>query len=267
VSIPGEELLHVERSGRGEPLLVLHGFGSSGRDSLAVVPLLVDRFEVLVADLPGVAKSPVLAHKPTVGAITDVVERTLEAQGLGTVHVLGDSLGARVGLELARRGRARSVVAISPSGANIPAERLVQGAGMALARGVGRLARPALGPLSRSPLGRTVLLAPLKTRPWAASPEQALGVQDGFADSRSYWRTLLWGLLLDVPHGLGAISCPVTLVQGTADWIASGQTPRFRLLIPDSQFRPLLAAGHAPFSDRPAAVVRLVEQAAARAAA
>ena len=62
---------------------------------------------------------------PNLG-VTDAVEADLDELGVGTVHVLGDSIGARVALELAARGRARSVVAISPSGLNTPAERAYQ---------------------------------------------------------------------------------------------------------------------------------------------
>ena len=119
--------------------------------------------------------------------------------------------------------------------------------------------------LSRSAVGRTALLAPLKARPWSTSPEEAVGAREGFADSRDYWRTLLWGLLLDVPRGLDRIDCPVTLVQGVADWVASGQTVRYLPLVPRSRFRPLLWGGHAPQSDRPRTIVRLVEDTARRA--
>ncbi len=78
-------------------------------------------------------------------------------------------------------------------------------------------------------------------------------------------RTLLWGLLLDVPRGLDRIDCPITLVQGVADWVASGQTVRYLPLVPGSRFVPLLWAGHAPQSDRPRTIVRLVEEAAGSA--
>ena len=258
--------LSVARSGQGEPLLLLHGMGSSRRDFDAVLPDLSERFDVLAVDLPGIGASPHLDRRPTVAAITDAVERTLDAEQVGRVHVLGNSLGGRLGIELARRGRALSVVAVSPSGLNVAPERLYQGAGMAAARLVGRLAAPALEPLSRSAVGRTALLLPLKARPWSTSEQEALGARDGFSDSRDYWRTLLWALLLDVPRGLGHIDVPVTLVQGTADWIASGQTVRYLPLIPGSRFTPLLAAGHAPQSDRPRALVELVERTTARAA-
>ena len=255
--------LSLTRSGSGEPLLLLHGMGTSGRDFAAVLPDLRARFDVLNVDLPGVGRSPHLARRPTVAAMTDAVERTLDHEGVGRVHVLGNSLGARIALELARRGRALSVVAISPSGLNVPAERVVQGMGMGLARVVARTTQPLIAPLSRSGIGRAALLGPLKARPWSTSPDEAIGVREGFADSRDFWRVLVWALMCDVPRGLDRIDCPVTLVQGVADWIASGQTVRYLPLVPGSRFVPLLWAGHAPQSDRPETIVRLVEATAA----
>ncbi len=262
--MPG--LLSLTRSGSGEPLLLLHGMGSSRRDFTAVLPELRERFDVLDVDLPGIGRSRHLDERPTVSAITDAVEHTLDAQGVGRVHVLGNSLGARVAIELATRGRALSVVAIAPSGLNVPPERVYQGVGMALSRVLMRTADPLLPSLSRSAVGRAALLAPLKAVPWRTSQEEATGAREGFSLSRDYWRTLLWALMLDVPRGLDRIECPVLLVQGVADWIASGQTVRFLPLVPGARFRPLVWAGHAPQSDRPRTIVDLVVTTAAEAA-
>jgi pimeloyl-ACP methyl ester carboxylesterase len=256
--------LSLTRSGSGEPLLLVHGMGSSRRDFTAVLPELRAHFDVLNVDLPGVGRSPHLGERPTVSALTDAVERTLDNQGVRGVHVLGNSLGARVGLELAVRGRAMSVVAIAPSGLNVLPERVFQGVGMATARIVLRTMAPLTTSLSGSAIGRTALLAPLKARPWSTSPEEATGAREGFADSRDFWRTVLWSLMLDVPRGLDRIDCPVTLVQGAADWIASGQTVRYLPLVPGARFRPLVMAGHAPQSDRPATIARLVRETADR---
>lgn len=254
------------RTGSGEPLLLLHGLGSSRRDFTAILPALSARFDVISVDLPGIARSPHLERRPTVAAITDAVEQTLDAERLGRVHVLGNSLGARIALELAVRGRAQSVVAIAPSGLNVPQERLYQGANMGLARIVMRAAKPLITVASRSAAGRAALLAPLKARPWSTSPEEAIGAREGFAESRDFWRTVLWALVLDVPRGLHRIDCPVTLIQGVADWVAAGQTVRYLPLIPGSRFRVLMLAGHTPQSDRPATIARVVEETAARAA-
>lgn len=70
-------------------------------------------------------------------------------------------------------------------------------------------------------------------------------------------------MLADIPTGLDDVRCPVILAQGTADIIASGQTPRYLLAVPGASFQPLLGAGHAPQSDAPESILRLVRQATA----
>jgi pimeloyl-ACP methyl ester carboxylesterase len=97
-----------------------------------------------------------------------------------------------------------------------------------------------------------------------ASQAEARAVRPGFADARDFWATLWLGVLTDVPIGLGQIDCLVVLAQGTADWISGGQTPRFLLAVPGSRFRPLFGAGHAPQSDVPDTIVRLVHEATGR---
>ena len=52
----------------------------------------------------------------TIDRLVDGVCAQLDAEGIGTAHVVGNSLGGWVALELVRRGRARSAVAISPAG-------------------------------------------------------------------------------------------------------------------------------------------------------
>ncbi|MDT7595517.1 MAG: hypothetical protein QOJ06_1063 [Pseudonocardiales bacterium] len=54
--------------------------------------------------------------------------------------------------------------------------------------------------------------------------------------------------------------CPVILAQGTADIVGSGQTPRYLLAVPSATFEPLLGAGHAPQSDAPDSILRLVRR-------
>ncbi|HLZ37379.1 MAG TPA: alpha/beta hydrolase [Mycobacteriales bacterium] len=87
----------------------------------------------------------------------------------------------------------------------------------------------------------------------------------GSPSSDDFWRMLLWGILLDVPSGLDEIRCPVTIAQGSLDVIGALQAPRYVSLIPGSRFQLLVGAGHAPQSDAPDAIVRLVRQTAAAA--
>ena len=53
----------------------------------------------------------------SVESLADAVEVALDETGFETPHVVGNSLGGWLGLELARRGRARTVTAVSPAGA------------------------------------------------------------------------------------------------------------------------------------------------------
>jgi len=257
--------LFWDRAGAGEPLLLLHGIGSTHDDFVALRPQLDARYRVLAPDLPGHGRSPALPGRPTIAAIADAVVADMDEQGLSTVHVLGNSIGARVALELAVRGRARSVVAISPSGLNTSAERAYQGVLMGGNRLALRTLRPLVPPAARTVIGRSLLLAGLRSTPWLSSEVEARALQSGFADAEAFWEMLWWGILADVPTGLDRIDCPVVLAQGTSDLVAVGQTPRFLAAIPTAQFVPLLGAGHAPQSDRPERILQLVDEATAAA--
>ncbi|MGB6161620.1 MAG: alpha/beta fold hydrolase [Pseudonocardiaceae bacterium] len=253
--------LSWDRAGSGEPLLLLHGIGTTRDDFWALRPALEAEHDVLVVDLPGHGDSPALSERPTIRAVTDAVEADLDALDLGRVHVLGNSLGARIALELARRDRALSVVAIAPSGLNLLHERIYQGAAMSTFRVLMCILHPAIGPLTRFSAGRAALLTGLRSQPWLASEAEARALLEGFGESEDFWRLLFWGILADVPTGLEDVRCPVILAQGTADVISSGQTPRYLLALPGATFHPLLGAGHAPQSDTPNSILRLVRQA------
>lgn len=257
--------LSWDRAGSGEPLLLLHGIGTTRDDFWVLRPALEAEHDVVVVDLPGHGDSPALSERPTVRAVTDAIEADLDALGLGRVHVLGNSLGARIALELARRDRALSVVAIAPSGFNLLHERIYQGAAMSTFRVFLCILHPAMGPLTRFSAGRAALLTGLRSQPWLASESEARALLEGFGESEDFWRLLFWGILADVPTGLEDVRCPVILAQGTADVISSGQTPRYLLALPGATFHPLLGAGHAPQSDTPNSILRLVRQATRRA--
>src|SRR3712207_7105497 len=68
------------------------------------------------------------------------------------------------------------------SGLNVLPERVFQGADMGLARVAMRAVAPLIERLSRSVVGRTALLAPLKARAWSRSEERRVG-----KECRSRW--------------------------------------------------------------------------------
>ena len=267
VMLPTFTPLAADRVGSGEPLLLLHGIGTTRADFGAIVPRLAEHYDVLAMDLPGHGESPALERRHTVAALAQAVAADLEARGLDRVHVLGNSLGGRIALELARRGRARSVVAVAPSGMGSPPERLYQASAMVAARLALSSIRPVLPALASRRAARVALLAALRARPWASTEEEALALRGGFADARHFWDTLWWTVLADLPTGMSDVGCPVTLVQGGLDWIAPGQAARYLATVRGARFEPLLLAGHASQGDSPAEIVRIVRATTAQAAA
>ncbi len=83
-----------------------------------MLPLLEERFDVLAVDMPGFGRSepfpPGVDSTPE--ALADAVEDEMGRAGFDRAHIAGNSLGGWVALELARRGRAETVTAISPAG-------------------------------------------------------------------------------------------------------------------------------------------------------
>jgi len=98
--------------------LLLHGFASSWRAWTPVLAPLEAEHAVLAPTLPGHCGGPGLPDgaDPTVSAIADALERLLDAEKIDQAHIAGNSMGGWLALELAHRGRARSVIALSPGG-------------------------------------------------------------------------------------------------------------------------------------------------------
>lgn len=260
--------LALSRHGSGPPLLLLHGVATERREFSRVLPALAARYHVLAVDLPGHGASPPLAPgcAPGVPALTDAVEGALDRAGVGSPHVLGVSLGGRLGLELARRGRARSVVALGPTGLALPAERAYQAALFGLARlGYGALDRVAEDVL-RLPPARAAALGLLRARGWRTSGDEAVALVRGFARTPEYWRVLRHAVLPEARWDYEEVDCPVVLAQGTHDVLSLGQVVRLLPFVPGARFRLLPGAGHSAVGDLPGEVVRLVDEVVAAAA-
>ncbi|MES2681963.1 MAG: alpha/beta hydrolase [Pseudomonadota bacterium] len=106
-------------SGGDKPvLLLLHGIGGTWSIWAPVIARLEARFRIIAPTLPGHHGGPAYAGQgpATVAGLAEQLIAMLQARGITTAHVAGNSLGGWLSMELARRGFARSVVALSPAG-------------------------------------------------------------------------------------------------------------------------------------------------------
>src|SRR4051812_22542660 len=97
---------------------MLHALGSSSHAWEAVVPALAERFEVITVDLPGFGRSPALppSLEPTPRALAGAVAEALDRAGVGAAHVVGNSIGGWVALELAGLMPVTTLTLLSPAG-------------------------------------------------------------------------------------------------------------------------------------------------------
>jgi pimeloyl-ACP methyl ester carboxylesterase len=247
------------RGGAGDPLLLLHGLGLSWHCWKPVLAELEQRHDVVAMDLPGFGDAPPLRGRPTVSALAGALEDELDRAGLAEVHVAGNSLGGWVAFELARRGRALSVVALSPAGMETLPERAYVIALNEAMRARAKAAAPVAGVLARSRVARTAALAPMRARPWRVPAHDAAQEIRAFAGAPGFQATVRWTIATAVPAGLGSIEVPARVCFGTRDvMLAPVTAPRYAAAISGADLRPLPGCGHVPMIDAPALVVRAI---------
>jgi pimeloyl-ACP methyl ester carboxylesterase len=227
------------RGGAGPPLVLLHGFLDTWRTWELVLPALEREHEVLALTLPGHAGGPPLPRPAGLRSLADAVERALDAAGVETAHLVGNSLGGHLALQLAERDRARSVVALSPAGGWAPGDeqaRAVFDAQADLVEVAG----------SASVHAPSELLAhQLRGVAAVSEPAEALAVA----------READWSL------DAARILAPVRIVWGTADrllpWPRAAERYR-REWLPHADWVELEGIGHAPQLEAPLETAQLV---------
>ena len=251
--------------GSGTSLVLLHGLGCSWRVWQPVIPALERHHRALAPTLPGHLNGQPWdpAIQMSVAALTDNTERWMDRHGLDRPHLVGNSLGGWISLELARRGRAASVTAFSPAGAWDPVgggiRHLVQLS--KAARAIADLLRPTFPLLLRRPkLRRAVLRAGMEhgERVPAAA---AVGFLSDAAGCSAF-DDLLAAFLRDgpIPGPVDVRHTPVRLLWGEHDRVIPLE-PYGRLMaaaVPDAQTEVLPGVGHIPTYDNPALVARRI---------
>jgi pimeloyl-ACP methyl ester carboxylesterase len=248
-------VIDYSRTGRGEPLLLVHWIGHYSRGWDPILPFVAPHRDVIAIDLPGFGGSPRLSVAPTPSALTNAVEALLDELGIDRVHVAGNSLGGGIALELARRRRALSATGLSPIGFWTPREyRWARYVLNRTHRDARRLA--ALAPLLTSnPVTRTLMAWHLVARPWRLAPEPTRAAGRVLRDA--HFEPTMDVMYRWRPPAPDELACPVTVAWGACDCILiPRQADRARRFYPGGRHVRLAGCGHVPMSDDPSLVAR-----------
>lgn len=253
--------LHHVRRGSGSPLLLVHGLGAGWRSWTPIIDDLAEHREVIAVDLPGFGETPPLTGEVSIATLTDAVADFIREQGLDGVATVGQSMGGRMVLELARRGVGGDTVALDPGGFWNDRELRIFGATLRPSIALVRALRPMLPTLLGTAAGRTLLLTQLSARPWALSRETVLPDVRGLADAPATGAAM--DALTEGPkqRGAPAGSAPgrVTIGWGRRDRVTvPKQAARATELFPDAALHWFERCGHFPQWDAPHEATRLI---------
>jgi pimeloyl-ACP methyl ester carboxylesterase len=248
--------LSTIEAGAGAPVLAIHGLGATKGSFVPTVVGLADRFRVIAFDLPGFGDSdkPIgVRYDP--GYFADTIIDLLDTLELERVHLIGNSLGGRIALEVALRAphRVERVALLAPSLAWRRPRRWAP---------VLRLVRPELGLVQLAP--RAVVQALVQRLvPGADSGWAAAGVDEFLRayltpPGRAAFYAAARHIYLDEPYGedgfwsrLGELSPDALFVWGRRDTLVPIAFERHVAQALPQARQLELDCGHVPQIERP----------------
>ncbi len=257
-----------------EPLLLIHGFTDTAGTWRSIVPLLEPHHELLIPTLVGHHGGPALAAGASdpMAAMADDLERVLDEAGHEKAHVAGNSLGGWLAFEMAHRGRALSVVALSPAmGWETPLPPDRTRLQFQMAHRAAPFTKRFAEKLARRPGLRKLAFRDLIAHPERVSPRQAYDLMIGSTDCPMFDPYLVhmeagdyhgrWNSDLGVPTRIAWAEFDRTLPADTC-------SPWYRNALPDAEWVELADCGHLSHHDDPELVARtILEVTTARAPA
>lgn len=265
----GRDRISTLSMGEGPPVLLLHGLGGTKVSFFDTAAALSRRYEVHAIDLPGFGSS----SKPTLAPydapfFARVVSQVMDALGIERAHLVGNSMGGRVALEIALRGPER-----------VGALALLCPAVAFLRRGLHplvRVLRPELGLLPHRFRRATVA-----SQFWGLFADRDLvdpSVADvvveefqriyGTPGARLAFLASARNLYLDEPLGEGGfyprlaeLSRPALFVWGSEDKLIPARfSDHIARWLPGAEQIVLEGCGHVPQVERPDQTTGLIER-------
>jgi pimeloyl-ACP methyl ester carboxylesterase len=250
--------------GSAPTVLLVHGVGAARLVWATVLPQLAERYHVLAVDLPGHGWSAPLApgQDARCRALGRQVAAACAELGVARPHVVGNSLGGWIGLEMAADDAVRSLTALAPAGLRIaptapsPLLRLNR----LLARTVGRSTEPLL----RHDGVRRLVFASGSADPASLDPGLARATVRALREATAY-EAMLDATGHERFLRRRDVTVPTTIVFGDRDRILPRPNQR-REVAPDAaEWIVLPRCGHAPMWDAPQRCLQIIGDTVERA--
>jgi 3-oxoadipate enol-lactonase len=224
------------RHGAGTPLVLLHGYPLDGSIWSEVVPLLTDRFELIIPDLRGFGESTIVDPSSMMDTYASDVARLVDHLGFEKAAVAGHSMGGYVALAYAKNHPDRiSGLGLISSQTLADTPERKQGrydtANQVAAKGIGVVVEAMTSKFTPDERVRAVAQSVMEQQ----RPNGIIGALKAMAE-----REDLSALLADFKY-------PVVLVHGDADALIPIERAReVKNAIPQAHLVELKGVGHLP---------------------
>ena len=257
-----EQLVYTEQVGRGEPVLLLHGFGASSYSWRKVLPGLADEYRIVALDLFGFGwtERPESGRPFTRDDQVELVLGVMDTLGLESAHIVGHSYGGSITMALAadHAERVKSMVLVDSAAVDYPMRRRKW--------------------FSRVSLFNWIYVRGLALRTGTAERvfHEAYYDEDLVTDEliEAYLERLrvegaaraFRGLSRPLPASQRPreiryedLEVPTMVLWGAQDQVVTAEVGRYHAdLVPDSRFVAIEGAGHSPMEEKPTEFVEEV---------
>ncbi len=244
--------LAVTRRGDGPALVCLHAIGHGARDFDRLAERLGGRFTVIALDFPGHGASPAEAPAPTPRRYAALLAGAVDALGLKSFALLGNSIGGAAAIRYAAANPARVTALVLCNAGGL------QKVGLLARLYCGRMARffdsgargdKGFARKYRRYYERTVLPMP------KAAARRAEIIADGYRCApllAAAWRAFSLPDA-DIRHLVPRLTCPVLYAWARNDAAIAWSRSRRAALTAPNHSVALFDAGHAAFLEQPEA--------------
>ena len=244
------QIIPSTKKGACDDIVLIHGMGSASTAWRLLIPELRRHFRVITVDLPGHGKTPFRTGTPMdpislAHMVVETVDRTSEGY-----HVVGNSLGGWVALEIAAHnsGRVRSLTALAPAGMWInPFQRRYPAT--AFLRMFAKSTRPLTPLFLHFQWAKSLGFATVSPRWRQFDYTLCMDAVRAMTDSEGYYPAFD-GMLMKRFESEIPPEIPVTILFGDSDNTLPAQSCQERSLAPrHARWVTLADCGHAPMWD------------------
>jgi len=236
--------LYFQIKGQGQPVVFIHGLGSSARDWQWQVPALRKRYQVVTFDLRGHGQSGKPRGPYSVALFAADTAELIERLDVAPAHVVGISLGGMIGLQLAvsAPGLVRSLTVVNA------------GPGFVI-----RTVRDRLKVLQRQVIVRVlgmrkmgeVLSQQLFPKPGQEDLRRLFVERWAENDPRAYRDSLRAAVGWSITEHLESIQCPTLVIAADQDYTPVAAKEAYVARMPRAELVVIADSRHATPVERP----------------